>query len=190
MLNIQFDHSKDKIEEVFCLDESTSHKINMAILFEGFVGLMQTKELEDNGETTDYGANRIYSTKSGCLQRCMQHMHSDAEAAFLMFKFVHFHNDVIERYMRYIKLPEHTEKLIQETKEDYSLDEFQREAKISMVKIFLKKEYKDGNMKETEKIINTIKSANYDFQKFLYLYDENYDIDNMLDDILRKKQQD
>jgi uncharacterized protein YdiU (UPF0061 family) len=189
MLNIQFNHSKDKIEEVFCLDESSSHRIEMAIMFEGFVGLLQTDELEQNGETVDYGPNRIYSTKSGCLERCMQHMHSDAEAAFLMFKFVHYHSQILDRYMNYARLPQHLTRLIDEINEDDSLDEFEKEAKINLAKIFVKKEAKAGKVKETEKVINAIKSANYDFHKFLYLYDEQYDVDNMLDEILRKKEQ-
>ena len=188
MLNIQFDHNKDSLCEVFGVNESTNHRIKMIILFESYSGIIKIDELAKQGSDIYASEFRSLSTKSGCLERCLEHLSSDAEIGLLMFEFLHLHEIICETYAKHTKLPEKINELIEEIKEDDSLDELEKELKLGMLKLVTKKELGKKD-KETEKIINAIKSANYDFHKFLYRYDENFDVDIMLDDILSKKQQ-
>ena len=189
MLDIQFDHDKESLFEVFGVDENTNYRIKMIILFESYSGIIKIDELQSEGEDIYSSEFRVLSTKSGCLERCLEHLSNDAEKALLIFEFLHLHEIICERYTKHTKLPEKIKELIEEINKDDSLDELEKELKLGMLKLVTKKELgKKDN--ETEKIIKAIKSANYDFHKFLFLYDKNFNVDIMLDDILSKKQQD
>ncbi len=189
MLNIEFDHNKESLCEVFGLTDSINHKIKMIILFESYSCIIKLDELEKEGSDIHASEFRSLSTKSGCLERCLEHLTNDAEIGLLMFEFLDIHDKVCERYTRHTKFPEKIKELMDEIKEDDSLDELEKELKLGMLKLVTKKELGKKDV-ETEKIIKAIKSADYDFHKFLYRYDENFNVDIMLDDILSKKQQD
>ena len=72
MLNIQFDHNKDSLCEVFGVNESTNHRIKMIILFESYSGIIKIDELAKQGSDIYASEFRSLSTKSGCLERCLE----------------------------------------------------------------------------------------------------------------------
>lgn len=182
-------HDAEEIFQVFNLTEEEGHRVKYAIAFESFKGCMMTDELYPEPED----APRTLTTKSGCLERCYQHIDTVAQKELLLFCFLEYHEKWIDRYRTFSRIPKKLAEIEEEfrSKDDDEMSEFEKEAKIMIIKLMQAKA--KNETRGVQHVIDCIRKAKYDFAKFVELYDSDEkddDIEDLINKALGKDEKD
>lgn len=107
MNSITLNHDAETATEMLNLKKEDGIRIRNIITFETLKGYLLSDELYEDNDN----APRVLTTKSGCIERCLDHLYNDSEKALFFMLFLNAHEGVGKLYTLYSHLDEHMTKL-------------------------------------------------------------------------------
>lgn len=168
MKNLVLNHDAETSTGMFNLKPEDAQRIRNLITFETLKGYMLSDELYED----DDKAPRILTTKSGCIERCLDHLETDSEKALFFLIFVAAHDGIGKCYMIYRHLDKHISKL----KESSSFLNIEDGLEGQLKELIVKKITQDITEKFSalDSIFDCIKKNNYNFDLFMDEYTSKY----------------
>lgn len=160
MKSICLNHDGENAVEMFDLTKDDGHRIKNLITFETLKGYLLSDELY-----TDDSAPRILTTKSGCIERCLDRLYTDSEKAFFFMIFINTHDGIGKAYSIYKHLDEHIERMTQG--DDYTNLDDGIDGQLK--RLIVKKISQDIKQKFSliGEVLECIKNNNYNYELFM-----------------------
>lgn len=183
----QLDHEKENLSDVFGLSSDEAHQIRYIIAFESFKGYIMQEELYPDTKHEDIP--RILTTKSGCLERCYNHIKSMAQKEMMLLTFFEQHEHWTKGYKMWSKLSEKIEDFKNKFNQDpdnADMDSTERQMKTLILDMIQKKI--GSETKGIQIIVDCMKNSKYKLDKFIELYEERTSEPD-IQDMIRKAEE-
>lgn len=166
MNDIKLNHDAEKVTDMFNLTSEDGTRIRNIITFETIKSNVLVDELYEDEDA----APRNIKTKSGCIERCLNHFDKSEEKAMFFMLFLRLHEGINMAYSVHKNMDRHIERFLSE--ENINSDSLEGTLK----KLIVQKIRDDISSKFSvfDKIIECMKQANYNYELFENIYSEKY----------------
>lgn len=174
MNNIKLNHEAEKLSDMLNLTSEDGSRIRNIITFETIKSSVLLEELYENESV----APRTIQTKSGCIERCLNHLDKNEELALFFMIFLNLHEDIHMAHYVYKHMEQTIEKYIsrENINDDDSIENAFKKFLLDKTKNTIKEEFDIFN-----DVINCMKQANYNYELFEDIYSEKHgDLTNSL----------
>lgn len=165
---ITLNHDAETATEMLNLKKEDGQRIRNLITFETIKGHLLADELYSD----DSVAPRTLTTKSGCIERCLDRLYNESEKALFFMLFINAHEGVGKAYMLYKHLDMHMQRFISNSDVDISDNSIDgRLKKLVLEKI--KQDIKD-RFSIIDDVISHMKTSNYNYELFMDSFTEEH----------------
>lgn len=175
MNNIKLNHEAERLSDMLNLTSEDGSRIRNIITFETIKSSVLLEELYENESV----APRTIKTKSGCIERCLNHLDKNEELALFFMIFLNLHEDIHMAHYVYKHMEQTIEKYISRQNiniDDDSIENAFKKFLLDKTKNIIKEEFDIFN-----DVINCMKQANYNYELFEDIYSEKHgDLTNSL----------
>lgn len=180
------DHEKENLTEVFGLTAEEGHHIKYVIAFESFKGFLMEEELYP--DTKHEEVPRTLTTKSGCLERCYNHIRSMAQKEMMLLIFFEQHDHWTKGYSMYTRLLKKIESIKEEFEQgnDQNSNDPEHQMKRLVLGMIEKKIAKET--KGVEIIVDCMRKSKYNLDRFIEMYEQRMEDPDIQDYIKKEKE--
>jgi len=178
MERLNLNHEAEAAYEIFNLSLHEGVRVKNLIIFEAIKGQLLLDELYPD----DDDAPRALSTKSGCIERCLKTLDSEAEKQLLLFIFVEVHSNSLKAFKLFTEVPNMINRAMRDNNADGD-EGLQGQLKKMLLKVTAEKLSEQS--KDILEIVSMIKRSKYDFNNFMQMNGDDIDIEQTMRKVIK-----